>query len=140
VYLWAVVSARDLGFIGRPEARARLTATLTEVQSLKRSSGFLYQWYDTTTGHVIRNPGDIDCAGETTPAFDNCFFISNVDNGWYASGLVVTRQAMPELGRLVDGLLSPMRFGLFYDNRPQRWNEGLDLGATGSWPGSRIGL
>src|SRR5437899_7936164 len=83
VYLWAVVSARDLGFIGRPEARARLTATLTEVQSLKRSSGFLYQWYDTTTGHVIRNPGDVDCAGETTPAFDNCFFISNVDNGWY---------------------------------------------------------
>ncbi len=140
VYLWAVVSARDLGFIGRPEARARLTATLTEVQSLKRSSGFLYQWYDTTTGHVIRNPGDIDCAGETTPAFDNCFFISNVDNGWYASGLIVTRQAMPELGRLVDGLLSPMRFGLFYDNRPQRWNEGLELGATGSWPGSRIGL
>jgi hypothetical protein len=119
VYLWAVVSAQDLGLISRPEARTRVRETLTEVQSLKRDSGFLYQWYDTNTGHVIRNPGDIDCASETTPTFDNCSFISNVDNGWYASGLVVTRQAMPELRKLVDGLLAPMNFGLFYDGRAQ---------------------
>src|SRR5712691_11342802 len=36
VYLWAVVSASDLGLISRPQARARITATLTEVRSLKR--------------------------------------------------------------------------------------------------------
>ena len=66
------------------------------MQRLQRD-GFLYQWYDTTTGHVLRNPGDADCSTETTPAFDNCFFISNVDNGWYASGLIVVRQALPEL-------------------------------------------
>ena len=99
VYLWAVVAAGDLGLISRPQALARLTATLTEVQSLKRFDGFLYQWYDTTNGNVIRNPGDIDCAAETSPVFDNCYFVSNVDNGWYASGLIVVRQAMPELSR-----------------------------------------
>jgi hypothetical protein len=63
--------------------------------------------------------GDIDCAGETTPAFDNCFFISNVDNGWYASGLIVVREAMPELAGLVDGLIAPMNFGIFYDGRAE---------------------
>ena len=119
VYLWAVVAASDLGLISRPQARARIQATLGEVASLKRFDGFLYQWYDTTTGHVIRNPGDIDCTGETTPAFDNCFFISNVDNGWYASGLIVVREAMPELARLVDGLIAPMNFGIFYDGRAE---------------------
>jgi hypothetical protein len=119
VYLWAVVAANDLGLIGRPEARARIQATLSEVAQLQRFDGFLYQWYDTTTGHVIRNPGDIDCTTETTPTFDNCFFVSNVDNGWYASGLIVVRQAMPELRHLVNSLMAPMNFGIFYDARAE---------------------
>ena len=119
VYLWAVVAANDLGLISRPEARERIRSTLTEVQQLQRYDGFLYQWYDTTTGHVLRNPGDIDCTSETTPTFDNCFFLSNVDNGWYASGLVVVRQALPELRSLVKSLMAPMNFGIFYDNRPE---------------------
>ena len=95
VYLWAVVAANDLGLISRPQARSQLQATLTEIQKLKRFDGFLYQWYDTTNGDSIRNPGDIDCSMETSPTFDNCYFISNVDNGWYASGLIVVREAMP---------------------------------------------
>jgi hypothetical protein len=119
VYLWAVVSASDLGLVSRPQARSLIQATLTEVAHLKRFDGFLYQWYDTTTGDVIRNPGDIDCSAETTPTFDNCFFISNVDNGWYASGLIVVRQAMPELSHLVDSLIAPMNFGIFYDGRAE---------------------
>jgi Putative glucoamylase len=119
VYLWAVVAANDLGLVSRPRARALLAATLNEVATLKRSNGFLYQWYDTTSGHVIRNPGDIDCTTETTPTFDNCYFISNVDNGWYASGLIVVRQAMPELRGLVSRLADPFNFGLFYDSRAE---------------------
>ena len=119
VYLWAVVAANDLGIISHREASSEIAATLTEVRKLKSDHGFLYQWYDTTTGHVIRNPNDIDCSTEPTPTFDNCYFISNVDNGWYASGLVVARSAMPNLRSLVNKLLAPMNFGLFYDNRPQ---------------------
>ncbi|MEP7179139.1 MAG: glucoamylase family protein, partial [Pseudonocardiales bacterium] len=86
---------------------------------LKRSFGFLYQWYDTTTKHVIRNPNDIDCTTETTPAQDNCYFLSAVDNGWYASGLVVARQALPELASLVNQLMAPIDFSIFYDDRAQ---------------------
>jgi hypothetical protein len=119
VYLWAVVAARDLGLVSNAKARDLVAATLHEVAHLKRYDGFLYQWYDTTTGDVIRNPGDIDCSAETTPTFDNCFFISNVDNGWYASGLIIVREAMPQLRGLADSLLAPMNFGIFYDNGPE---------------------
>jgi hypothetical protein len=119
VYLWAVVAAADLGLVSRPEARARVGATLGEVATLRRDHGFLFQWYDTTNGHVIRNPGDIDCAAEPSPVFDNCYFVSNVDNGWYASGLFVARQALPELRGQIDALIAPMNFGLFYDDRAE---------------------
>jgi hypothetical protein len=119
VYLWAVVAARDLGLISGPQARAQVQATLSEVARLKRFDGFLYQWYDTTSGDVIRNPGDINCTSETAPTFDNCFFVSNVDNGWYASGLIVVREAMPELRGLADSLMAPMNFGIFYDGRAE---------------------
>src|SRR5579859_3612875 len=116
VYLWAVVAANDLELISRPQARSLIRATLTELQGLKSYKGLLYQWYDTTTGDVIRNPGDIDCSAETTPTIDNCFFVSAVDNGWYASGLIVVRQALPELAPLVNSLMEQMDFSIFYDN------------------------
>ena len=119
VYLWAVVAARDLGLISEPRAAGLVRATLTEVQHLKRFDGFLYQWYDTSNGDVIRNPGDIDCSAEPTPTFDNCYFVSNVDNGWYASGLIVVREALPELRHLAGSLIAPMNFGIFYDGRAE---------------------
>ncbi len=116
VYLWAVVAAYDLKLIGRPQARALIQATLGTVSHLRSFDGFLYQWYDTTTGDSIRNPGDVDCSTEPNPVQDNCYFLSQVDNGWYASGLIVVRSALPELKSLVNSLLTPMNFGLFYDS------------------------
>ena len=55
VYLWAVVAAKDLGLITGAQANDLVRATLTEVAQLRRFDGFLFQWYDTTTGDVIRN-------------------------------------------------------------------------------------
>jgi len=118
VYLWAIVSAHDLGLISGSRADQLAGATLREVATLKRYDGFLYQWYDTNNGDVLKNPGDVDCA-ETTPAQDNCWFISAVDNGWYASGLIEVRQALPGVSGLADSLLKPMDFSIFYDNRAQ---------------------
>lgn len=119
VYLEAVVSAGDLGIIKRPEERALIASTLTGVAALRSSHGFLFQWYDTGTGHTILNPGAADCATETTPKQDNCSFLSAVDNGWYASGLLVARQALPELRKQIDALIAPMDFSIFYDDRAQ---------------------
>ncbi len=117
-YLWAVTSAYDLHIINKREADQRLQQTLTAVQGLKRSDGFLYQWYDTDNGNTLLNPGQGDCT-ETTPAQDNCWFLSAVDNGWYASGLIVVKHAFPEIAGLADKLLAPMDFSIFYDNRAQ---------------------
>jgi hypothetical protein len=118
VYLWAVVAAKDLGLISSAKAQSLARATLREVAALKRFDGFLYQWYDTSNGNVMLNPGHGDC-GETTPSQDNCWFLSAVDNGWYASGLVEVRQALPSVRALAGKLLGEMDFSIFYDNRPQ---------------------
>jgi Putative glucoamylase len=118
VYLWAVVAAHDMGLISTARADLLAAATLHEAGKLKRFDGFLYQWYDTANGHVLLNPGQGDCA-ETTPTQDNCWFISAVDNGWYASGLIEVRQALPRLRGLANRLLAPMNFSIFYDGRAQ---------------------
>jgi hypothetical protein len=118
VYLWAVVAAHDLGLIDRGKADSLITATLDEVSGLQRYDGMLYQWYDTNDGNVRLNLGQGDCT-ETTPSQDNCWFVSAVDNGWYASGLIEVREAFPELRGLADSLLDPMNFSIFYDNRAQ---------------------
>jgi Putative glucoamylase/Protein of unknown function (DUF3131) len=118
VYLWAIVSAHDLGLINERRANQLARSTLNEVATLKRYDGFLYQWYDTNNGDVLLNPGQADCT-ETTPAQDNCWFVSAVDNGWYASGLIEVKQALPAVRGLAESLLKPMDFSIFYDNRPQ---------------------
>jgi hypothetical protein len=131
VYLWAVVAARDMRLIDTATAERLATATLREVATLKRYKGFLYQWYDTANGNVLLNPGQGDCA-ETTPAQDNCWFVSAVDNGWYASGLIVARQALPGVRDLASRLLGAMDFSIFYDNRPQ-----TDCNTNASLPGNQ---
>jgi hypothetical protein len=73
VYLWAVVAAHDLHIINTSKADALAAATLTEVQSLKRYDGLLYQWYDTRTGATLQNPGQADCTGTTPEQSDNCW-------------------------------------------------------------------
>ncbi|HKH87386.1 MAG TPA: hypothetical protein VKA05_01105, partial [Acidimicrobiales bacterium] len=113
------------------------TSTLNEVAGLKRYDGFMYQWYDTNNGDVLLNPGQGDC-NETTPMQDNCWFVSAVDNGWYASGLIEVKQALPGVRSLAESLLAPMDFSIFYDNRPQTdcdVNASLPDPATGQMYG-----
>ena len=137
VYLWAVVAAHDLHIISTREADLRLLRTLRSVRNLQRSHGFLYQWYDTTTGQVILNPGQGPCpqVGGTN---DNCSFLSAVDNGWYVSGLIVARQALPAARGLASVLLRQTDFSIFYDNRPQspcNVNAAVDNQPTGQMYG-----
>jgi Putative glucoamylase/Protein of unknown function (DUF3131) len=131
VYLWAVVAAKDLGLITQSRATSLARATLREVAGLKRFDGFLYQWYDTSNGDVLMNPGQGPCT-ETTPAQDNCWFLSAVDNGWYASGLVEVRQALPDVSSLASRLLRDMNFSIFYDDRAQ-----TDCNTNANIPGNQ---
>jgi hypothetical protein len=119
VYLESVVAANDLRIISRPKAVSLISATLKTVGTMQRDHGFLHQWYSTDSGHPILNPGSADCSTTAAPAQDNCSFLSAVDNGWYASGLLVVRSALPELRATVNALIAPMDFSIFYDNRAQ---------------------
>ncbi len=47
MYLLAIVTARDFGWIGTTEMVERIEATLSTVAGLQRLHGHLYNWYDT---------------------------------------------------------------------------------------------
>ena len=115
VYLWSMVAANDLRLASRASLVGRAKATLTEVEHLSKWHGFLFSWYDTTNGHRISGPGGTDREGQSATGE----LISTVDNGWYAAGLIATRQAFPELAARASALLNAMNFGIFYDSGDQ---------------------
>lgn len=97
LYLVAVVSALDFQFLDRAEALKRLQGTLEQLDSLPKWRGFLYNYYSTTNRQITNQ------------------YISSVDNAWLAVGLVIVRQAFPELSPLATPLLEGMNFKEFYD-------------------------
>ncbi|HWD63254.1 MAG TPA: glucoamylase family protein [Humibacter sp.] len=119
MYLQAVIAASDLGLIDRGKERTLLAETMQTVSTMARSDGFLYQWYDTSTAQPILNPGGPACSTQTTPAQNNCYFLSAVDNGLYATGLIMVRSAVPSLRKQANSLIARMDFSIFYDDRAQ---------------------
>lgn len=99
IYLMCLVSAYDLGFISRGEAVKRLNATLDTIDKLAHhSSGFLFNYYDTTT--IERTS----------------YFVSLVDSGWLDVGLYVAKQAFPEeLKERIEKILATHNYSFFYD-------------------------
>lgn len=98
MYLMCVVSAYDMKFITREEAVRRLDATVTSVEKLEKYKGFPYNYYDITIFQRTSN------------------FISFVDSGWLAAGLIVAKNAFPiELGEKCGKLIDGMDFSFFYD-------------------------
>jgi hypothetical protein len=109
MYLWATVSARHLGLISDRDARDRVSRTLSTLSGLKRhpASGQFYNWYDPATGDLLRIwPVD----GSVVHPF-----LSSVDNGWLASGLLMVANDLPPLSGRAWSLLSTMDFGFYYD-------------------------
>jgi Putative glucoamylase len=108
-YLWSVVVARDTGLITPGDARDRVSAVLGSLAAMDvhEPSGMFFNWYDPNTGDVITTwPED----GSTVLPF-----LSSVDNGWLASGLMVARTAFPALADESQALLDAMDFRWFYD-------------------------
>jgi hypothetical protein len=109
MYLWATVGARDVGLISAAEARDRASATLDTLEGLERSHGFFYNWYNPATGERLHTWPE-----NGNPVYG---FLSTVDNGWLAAGLMVLANALPQLHDRAEALLAPMDWGLFYDQR-----------------------
>jgi hypothetical protein len=105
--LWmvAVVAARDLALLAPDEARVR--RTLDTLDRLEKHAGFLFNYYDTTT---LERTSD---------------FVSFVDSAWLAAGLIVVRQAFPELAGRCTAMLAHRDFGRFYDRRERLMVHGF---------------
>ncbi len=127
MYMWAVIAARDLGFISAVEALDRLTKTIGSVEQLERhtDSGQFYNWYDPNTGAKLTTwPEPPHNTVEP--------FASSVDNGWLAAGLLMVANAVPELSARARPLAESMDFGFYYDPNGNR-DAGTGLIRGGFW-------
>lgn len=109
MYLWATVTARDLGLLSRSDATMRIHTTLTSLRDMQRHepSGMWFNWYDPATGALLT-----EWPTDGHPVYP---FLSSVDNGWLAAALLVVREAVPELRSSAGRLLASTDFGYYYD-------------------------
>ncbi|MBI5123887.1 MAG: hypothetical protein HZA72_00530, partial [Candidatus Omnitrophica bacterium] len=98
LYLMCLVAGYDFKFINKDEAARRINLTLDSIERLDTYNGFPYNYYDITIFQRTSN------------------FISFVDSGWLAAGLVVAKNAFPEAaGSRCQKILDKMNFAFFYD-------------------------
>ncbi|MFZ0492848.1 MAG: glucoamylase family protein [Acidimicrobiia bacterium] len=87
LYLLAVLSAREFGWIGIEETATRLEATVSTLDSLERFEGHFFNWYDTTSCEPL------------VPRY-----VSTVDSGNLAGHLLAVSQGCERLSHLGPGL------------------------------------
>ncbi|MGH6945498.1 MAG: glucoamylase family protein, partial [Geminicoccaceae bacterium] len=98
LYLMSIAAAKDLGFIDEGHAVARLERALSTLKKLERFQGFFYNYYDTTSLERTTN------------------FISSLDSAWLTAGLMVLREAFPELRERSTRLIEETDYGWLYDD------------------------
>jgi len=81
-YLLSVLSANDLGWIGRAEALRRIGDTLDTLEQLPRHGGHFFNWYDTRDLSVLQPT-----------------YISSVDSGNLAGTLIALSAGLKRWGR-----------------------------------------
>ncbi|WP_348758043.1 glucoamylase family protein [Candidatus Methylocalor cossyra] len=99
-HLLAIAAAHALQLIDREQALQRLATTLATLDRLESYQGFFYNYYNTTT---LERTSD---------------FISFVDSSWLTAGLMVIRQAFPELAAPCTRLIERGDYRFFYDPGP----------------------
>ena len=109
MYLWATLSARDIGLISAKEATKRMDRTIRSIERLERHepSGQFWNWYSPKTGAVLTTWPE-----NGNPVYP---FASSVDNGWLASALIMVANADPALSGRAWALAESMNFGCYYD-------------------------
>jgi len=120
-YLSAIVAAKDTGAASASTAEADAAATLGEIQRLAKYDGFLFRWYSTKTGEALKSP-------KGAPITNG--YVSTVDNGWYAQGLLVVEGAFPQLASECNSLLGAMQWQLLFDKADNVLYNGYQVGGT----------
>ncbi|RYU11808.1 glucoamylase family protein [Nocardioides iriomotensis] len=108
-YMWSAVAARDTGLITATEARERVAKTLASVAKLERNetSGMFYNWYNPTNGKKLYTFPE---SGDPIKPF-----LSSVDNGWLATGLLLVERAIPALHDEAHAIRKDMNFACYYN-------------------------
>ena len=113
LHLAAIVAAHEMGFLSHEEALAKLRRELATLERLETHRGFHFNFYDTTSLERTSH------------------FVSFVDAAWLAAGLMVVRQAIPELAPVATRLLGERDYGVFWDPRYQQMSHGFFVDARG---------
>lgn len=108
LYLMCLVSGVDFGYMTRDEALFRTRGLLDTLRKLDTWEGQYFNYYETIT---------LEASGR---------FVSSVDNGWLAAGLIVSRQAFPELESDIDPLIRQMDFSKVFDPKEGQLFLGYD--------------
>ncbi|MFH1183693.1 MAG: glucoamylase family protein [Chloroflexota bacterium] len=116
MYLSSVVMARDFGFISSNSAVSKLQKTINSVKKLQTWYGFQQCWNSVKT----LKPG----TGDT--------WVSIVDSGLLAAGLITVGQAFPQFRNDCDQLVNAMDWSAFYDPDRQLVRGGYNT-ATGQF-------
>jgi len=113
LHLAAIVAAQELGFLPHEEAVAMLRRELATLERLETHRGFHFNFYDTTSLERTSH------------------FVSFVDAAWLAAGLMVVRQAIPELAPAATRLLGERDYGVFWDPPYQQMSHGFYVDGRG---------
>lgn len=105
-YFLSITAASELGLISREVAIEKIKTTLTSLENVETSHGFYFNYYNTTT---LARTDDL---------------ISFVDSSWLTSGLIVARQAFPEIADRATRLIDQGNFKFFYDEATGRMSHG----------------
>lgn len=108
---FAIISAMELGFISREEAKGRAGLILAALERMAKYEGFFYNFYDIKKLSIQRS------------------YISTVDAGWLAISLVVVRQAFPDLRETATRMLDGFNFSRFLDPENNQLVVGMEVPA-----------
>ena len=97
LYLACVPAAEELGLLTRAEAQARVTRVIEACEKLETWQGFPHSWLQTKT---------LTSTDEK--------IVSSVDLGNYEAGLIVCRQAYPQLRARISKLIEAMNWQALY--------------------------
>lgn len=109
LYLMSMAAGERLGFITREQAVQRIRLVLNTLEKLETWQGQPFNYYETITLHHSDS------------------FVSSVDNGWLAAGLIVVRQAYyKDIGPQADALFKRLDFSKLYDPKIGQLYLGYD--------------
>lgn len=113
LHLVAIVAAHELQLLSADQATGKIRRVLETLRRLETYRGFFFNFYDTTSL-------------ERTSTF-----VSFVDSSWLTAGLMVVRQAFPELYDQCTNLISQSDYGFFFNPTTQQVSHGyyVTLGA-----------